>query len=40
MADQENEMGKIISRLNSLEIRLARLEAALANPEKEELLQV
>jgi len=36
MADQENEMGKIISRLDSLEIRLARLEAAFANPVKED----
>jgi hypothetical protein len=34
MADQENEMGKIESRLNSLEIRLARLEAALVNSEE------
>jgi hypothetical protein len=34
MADQENELEKIESRLNSLEIRLARLEAALTQPEK------
>ena len=35
MADQENEMEKIESRLNSLEIRLSRLEAALSGSEKE-----
>jgi hypothetical protein len=36
MADQENEMGKIISRLNSLEIRLASLEEALAKVGEED----
>jgi hypothetical protein len=35
MADHENEMEKIESRLKSLEVRLARLESALTSPEKE-----
>lgn len=37
MADQEKEMGKIESRLNSLEFRLTRLESALINPDNENL---
>jgi len=35
MADQENEMEKIKSQLNSLEIRLARLEEAFTSPGRE-----
>ena len=40
MADQENEMEKIRSRLNALEIRLARLESAVAKPDFRDSLSV
>ena len=36
MAEQENELEKIKSQLNSLEIRLARLEAAFSSPYRED----
>jgi hypothetical protein len=35
MTDHENELGKIESRLKSLELRLARLESVLVVPERE-----